>query len=627
VDALICEAYRYLGEDRNVWRFLLSALASVYQSRDPRRLYQTYCDLAAEAGHRRLWAAEGSLREEAVRLAMTDSGDIDAIVFAIARRAQSWQHAGFARRAESDLSTARRLCGDVVDIATRRLREADLLLTESQLVVAADPRAALGLLERASPTFLGPEFKGYRLDLYLERAKAHLALGQRVAALADTSAALAEFEDQRGQVKDERLRRQFAEVEREVFEIAIGLLADRSDGLERSFEAVERAHGRTLLDAIAALGVQGSPTAPLLSLHEIRRQLPVGVVGVEFAVLEDRILAWVVRRDGALLVHIPASRRVLADTVQGLRAAFSIDSGAAEAEIAARAAAAYQLLLAPLRLALRPGETVILVPDRMLAGLPFSALKSPVSGRFLIEDFALAWSQSLNVYVRSVALDGQRARGQWPRALIVGDPSFDRAAHPKLSSLPAAGQEAQTIAQLYGRRSLLLTAGTASKGRLLEQAGSFAIVHVASHTVADRLTAAPAYLLLAAEKDENAGMLGDLDVRSTRFSETRLIVLAACGTGDGPGTAGEGVLSLARSFLAAGVPSVVATQWPIDDHASSILFTSLHRHLLAGEAAASALRHAQLDLLGASQVDLGAPATWAGIQVFNGTSQLFREGK
>lgn len=83
------------------------------------------------------------------------------------------------------------------------------------------------------------------------------------------------------------------------------------------------------------------------------------------------------------------------------------------------------------------------------------------------------------------------------------------------------------------------------------------------------------------------------DVRTARFRQTQVVVLAACSTADGPESYSEGIDSLARPFLLQGVTSVVATLWPVDDRATESLMIALHRALAAGSDSWAALRAAQ----------------------------------
>ena len=73
----------------------------------------------------------------------------------------------------------------------------------------------------------------------------------------------------------------------------------------------------------------------------------------------------------------------------------------------------------------------------------------------------------------------------------------------------------------------------------------------------------------------------------------QIAVLSACNTNSGEVT-GEGVLGLARAFLKAGVPAVVASLWQVPDQSTQLLMEAFYQELLKGETYADALRTAQL---------------------------------
>ena len=52
------------------------------------------------------------------------------------------------------------------------------------------------------------------------------------------------------------------------------------------------------------------------------------------------------------------------------------------------------------------------------------------------------------------------------------------------------------------------------------------------------------------------------EIAATKLG-ARLVVLSACETDAGPIFNGEGVMGLARAFLASGAHAVVGTQWPV----------------------------------------------------------------
>ena len=103
-----------------------------------------------------------------------------------------------------------------------------------------------------------------------------------------------------------------------------------------------------------------------------------------------------------------------------------------------------------------------------------------------------------------------------------------------------------------------------------------------------------------------------------RFPRTQVVILAACRTAQGQTRRGEGVLSLARPVLAAGVPSVVGTLWDIDDRAASRFLVDLHRRLTGGRSAPDALREAQIESIRSSSADASASATWAAFVAMGG---------
>ena len=70
----------------------------------------------------------------------------------------------------------------------------------------------------------------------------------------------------------------------------------------------------------------------------------------------------------------------------------------------------------------------------------------------------------------------------------------------------------------------------------------------------------------------------------------RLVVLSACETAVGPTIGQEGVLNVARAFLAAGASSVMMTLWPVSDATSAALMRQFYEHLARGDDVSEALR-------------------------------------
>lgn len=98
---------------------------------------------------------------------------------------------------------------------------------------------------------------------------------------------------------------------------------------------------------------------------------------------------------------------------------------------------------------------------------------------------------------------------------------------------------------------------------------------------------------------------------------TELVVLSACETGVGQLRAGEGMITLNRAFMAAGVPSLVASLWIVPDEGLSPLMPEFYRSLGKGASKAQALRAAKLATKGSRMtlsgqtVSLAHPIFWA----------------
>jgi CHAT domain-containing protein len=196
----------------------------------------------------------------------------------------------------------------------------------------------------------------------------------------------------------------------------------------------------------------------------------------------------------------------------------------------------------------------------------------------------------------------------------VGNPAFRREDHIGLRPLPEAEREAVAVGALFPR-SRVLTGPAATRTSFLAAAGEHDMVHFAGHAQINRKYPHLSHLVLAPENDRDAGLLYAHEIQEMRLSRTRLVVLAACDSAGGT-VSGEGLIGLARAWFAAGVPTVAATYWSVEDQPSGRFFLSFHQNLRQGGDAAAALRQAQLALLGDSDPEMRSPRAWGGFVLF-----------
>jgi CHAT domain-containing protein/tetratricopeptide (TPR) repeat protein len=351
---------------------------------------------------------------------------------------------------------------------------------------------------------------------------------------------------------------------------------------------------------------------------------------VEFAVLDERVLAFVITRGASarsleITVHsLDVARDRLRERVRGFAAALA----GRRLDFKGAARALCDSLLQPIEARIRGGSRLVIVPDDVLWELPFQALK-PGPGTYLIERHALSYAPSLSA-LREMA----RASAVRPAVrtfLGVGNPALPgRAAERRpglhrsvpLSALPEAEREIRTLGRMYGReRSKLLTGAAAREAVVKRELPKHDVVHLATHGVFDDMSPLYSQIVLAqSEGDaEEDGLLEAWEIMPMRL-QAGLVVLSACQTARGRIGRGEGVIGMSWALLVAGVPTTVVSHWNVDSNSTADLMVAFHRTLRKGPSAgrdrpskAEALQAAQRELLRTSAY--AHPFYWAGFSV------------
>ncbi|MET0623268.1 MAG: CHAT domain-containing protein [Pyrinomonadaceae bacterium] len=464
----------------------------------------------------------------------------------------------------------------------------------------------------------------YRYAAYKGRLLCAQSLGDDSAVGRDLPVLLSLFEKHRAQIREEESRNSFFDAEQGVYDIAVEYEYERHNYLG-ALNHTEASRARSLLDAVqSGARVEVTPNGPEVSftnvstpagLEDVRRHMPPRLRVLMYTVLPTKILVWSISREQFSVVpkNVPAEK-LAADVDTYVRALRTAHSGAGR-PAAALGAQLFATLLSPALETLQPGEAVCIIPDKFLHRLPFAALISPDSGRYVVEDLTIFYSPSLNVLWHCTETARTKSASEHGTVLSIGNPTFDLRAHPDLPPLRAAEREAREVAQLY-RHSTLLPGPEASKVRVLRGMASAEVVHFAGHYVVDRSSPLLSKMLLAggggdAGAKEGGGDLSAFEIARQRLDRTRLVVLSACETGLDRYYDGEGPVGLARAFMEAQVPLVVASQWPVDSDATAGLMVSFHRNRMSGLSTAESLRKAQADMLHDSDEARRSPFYWA----------------
>ncbi|MEB3828797.1 CHAT domain-containing protein [Phormidium sp. CCY1219] len=416
--------------------------------------------------------------------------------------------------------------------------------------------------------------------------------------------------------------------------------------IEFALEIAERSRARAFVELLAsrlaANPEEFQPPDPL-SIKKIKQiAAQQNATLVEYAIGENQLWCWVIPPNGKIAFRtitmegleldledaasrtriaaatgrsrgVNPSQAALSEWVGNTRDEVKDGSGNSEKPLGrsknARLQQSYQLLIEPIvdLLPENPEARVIFIPQGSLFLVPFPALQDE-AGRYLIEQHTILTAPSIQVLdlTHKVARELTREKGENPlksaSVLVVGNPKMpsipiNLGEQPTpLSPLPGAEEEAIAISSLLDIAPII--GETATESAIAQQMSGADIIHLATHGLLDELKhlglGVPGALALTPDPQED-GLLTSDEILSMNLNAS-LVVLSACNTGRGKIT-GDGVIGLSRSFISAGVPSVVVSLWFVPDAPTADLMRAFYRVLQDTPDKASALRSAMLDTM------------------------------
>jgi CHAT domain-containing protein/tetratricopeptide (TPR) repeat protein len=387
-------------------------------------------------------------------------------------------------------------------------------------------------------------------------------------------------------------------------------------------------------------GFGGSP----LSLREIQRWIGPDTVLLELDLGEDASYLWIVSPRDIRVHRLPAQQDVEAVA----RRAFGVLSAPG---VAAESVQGRETLLAASRLLLGEARRELgarrwlLVMDGALHALPLGALPDPDNpGEPLLAAHEIAYAPSASVAVRLA--ERQRRRRRRPRKdlAVFADPVYqaeDSGGSPQLARNTAPGalrsasdrgllslprlkfsnDEAEHILSLVDPDARLdARRFDATKARVLSgELEDYRRLHFAVHGLPDENHPELSGLALSLFDRQGNPLDGFLFAHEIArlHLPADLAVLSACQSGRGAAVSGEGLIGLVHAFFTAGTARVVASEWSVNDQATTELMSLFYDGLLRRRLnPARALQQAQLALL--RQAPWRRPFFWAGFVVQGG---------
>ena len=174
-------------------------------------------------------------------------------------------------------------------------------------------------------------------------------------------------------------------------------------------------------------------------------------------------------------------------------------------------------------------------------------------------------------------------------ALLVGNP-FSKELRKPLPDLPCAQEEVEMIASILNTSTRPLTGRQATKAEVMKRMSSVDLIHIAAHgnKLTGEIALSPNHGWTSKFPQEKDFILKMSDVQAANL-RARLVVLSCCHSGRGKILKREGVVGIARAFLAAGARSVLVSLWAIDDKATMAFMKSFYQQLKEGKTACAAV--------------------------------------
>ena len=438
-------------------------------------------------------------------------------------------------------------------------------------------------------------------------------------------------EKYREKISKEQERNSFFDNEQTIYDIAIEYEIQQSN-YEKAFNYVEVSTARSLLDWQNKGAVMSAndtrfeafldeSTEPL-TVKEIQKKMPSEVQILQYTVLKDKTLIWLISKERFDLVLSTVNSDKLEEKVKEYIKLLKLNDSEKQKELQTLGKDLYEYLINPILSKLDSTKEISIIPNKFLFQMPFASLVLPDENYFL-NKFTFFYSPSSNIFIASTDIAQKKSNLVDENILSIGNPTFDRTKF-NLDDLPKAEAEVNEISKFYKtyKTPQKLIGREATKEAFQSLYEDANIIHFAGHYVVNNNSPLLSSLILAtAGEDINESVLTNAELLGKDLSKTKLVILSACDTGVEGYYSSEGLIGLSRTFLASGVPLVVASQWKVDSDATAELMKSFHRYRKQEKlSTAKALRLAQLEML--KDKEFQNPYYWAAFTTFGGFSHF-----
>ncbi len=371
----------------------------------------------------------------------------------------------------------------------------------------------------------------------------------------------------------------------------------------------------------------------VMTIEGIRKQLLQDHTGlIEYLVTDSTVYQVIVTKEEVRILDLELKKTKLDSIIDDFRKSISDytflteEGNAAQNLYIQRSYELYEELLEEGLRGLEGIRKLIIIPDYTIGHIPFEALTMSLKPTASYEemDYLLHKYQVRYSYSTQMLYEGSEEKDKLSGLEVLGMAgSYDPVDSVKIQErkltqqkirktlipLPAVLREVDYIAGIA--KGTYYTGIEATEANFKKHAGSYGILHLAMHGVLNTEHPMASAMIFTEEYDSiEDNFLYGHEIAQMDL-EASLVVLSACETGYGKFEQGEGVMSMARSFMYAGVPSAVVSLWQVNDVSTSIIMKMFYEYLGGGLSKSEALTAAKQEYLQNVTGIAAHPAFWA----------------
>ncbi len=347
---------------------------------------------------------------------------------------------------------------------------------------------------------------------------------------------------------------------------------------------------------------------------------------IEYTFADSTLYVFILNSEGLRVIKQKAPSilyQAVPEYLSAIQMGLTVDASTQFLTFTKNAYLFYEMLIKPYRDFFQPSHKLIVIPEGILNHLPFETfLMQPVNSKipeyrnlpYLMEDYCIRYA-----YVATNLLIPEKTLAPKNNVVAFAPVTFKTNTslmptpiilYPdSLPDLPYSLEETKKIIRMTGGD--LFDHEKANEASFKQIAAQYRVIHLATHTWIDTLNPLFSKFVMYNQPDSVEDNLISTYEISNLSLPASLVVLNSCNSGMGNTMAGEGVFNLARGFFYAGVPSVLATLWEVDDNIGSDIVQRFYKKLMKGVPADEALWESRREYLKDSDRLKSHPYFWS----------------